>query len=151
MLARKEMRQIQFGAEKKMEALESLLKQHHKERTIIFTVANELVYAISQRYLIPAITHKTDTVERKAILDRFRNGEYRMIVTSKVLNEGVDVPEANVAVILGGSASPTEHLQRLGRILRKKSGKKALLYEIITGGTQETNISYRRRGADAYR
>ena len=151
MLARKEMRQIQFGAEKKMEALESLLKQHYDKRMIIFTVANDLVYAISQRYLIPAITHKTDTVERKAILDRFRNGEYRMIVTSKVLNEGVDVPEANVAVILGGSASPTEHLQRLGRILRKKSGKKALLYEIIAGGTQEANISYRRRGADAYR
>jgi len=55
-----------------------------------------------------------------------------------------------VAIILGGSASPTEHLQRLGRILRKKSQKRAILYEIITGGTQETNISYRRRASDAY-
>jgi len=151
MLARKEMRQILFGAELKLEALESLLKQHHKDRMIVFTEANDLVYRISRRHLIPALTHKTDTVERKAILDRFRRGEYRMIVTSKVLNEGVDIPDANVAVILGGSASPIEHLQRLGRILRKKSGKKAILYEIITSGTQETNISYRRRESDAYR
>ena len=150
MLARKEMRQILFGAEKKMEALESLQKLHHRDRMIVFTLSNDLVYAISRQYLIPAITHKTDTIERKAILDRFRQGHYRIIVTSKVLNEGVDVPEANVAVILGGTASPTEHLQRLGRILRKKSGKKVLLYEIVTGGTQETNISYRRRGTDAY-
>lgn len=151
MLARKEMRQILFGAEQKLAALESLLKQHPTDRIIVFTVANDLVYTISQRYLIPAITHKTDTVERKSILNRFRRGDYRIIVTSKVLNEGVDIPEANVAIILGGSASPTEHLQRLGRILRKKSGKRAFLYEIITAGTQETNISYRRRGTDAYR
>ncbi len=150
MLARKGLRQILFNAEKKLEALESLLKQHSQDRVIVFTEDNDLVYTISRRYLIPALTHQTNTVERKAILDRFRRGEYRFLVTSKVLNEGVDIPEANVAIILGGSASPTEHLQRLGRILRKKSQKRAILYEIITGGTQETNISYRRRASDAY-
>ncbi|HDK36377.1 MAG TPA: ATP-dependent helicase, partial [Bacteroidetes bacterium] len=151
LLARKGLRQILFNAEKKIEVLESLLKLHCRDRVIIFTEDNALVYTISRRYLIPALTHQTNTVERKAVLDRFRCGEYRFLVTSKVLNEGVDIPEANVAVILGGSASPTEHLQRLGRILRKKSGKKAILYEIISSGTQETNISYRRRGSDAYR
>ncbi|MBN2028868.1 DEAD/DEAH box helicase family protein [bacterium] len=151
LLARKEMRQIVFGAEQKLKTLESLLKQHCTDRVIIFTLDNHLVYTISIKYLIPAITHHTDTVERKAILDRFRQGEYRFIVTSKVLNEGVDVPEANVAIILGGSANPTEYLQRLGRILRKKSGKKAFLYEIVMEGTQETSVSYRRRKSDAYR
>jgi superfamily II DNA or RNA helicase len=151
LLARKEMRHLVFGAEKKMEALESILKLYHKDRIIIFTYDNTLVYTISGRYLVPAITHQTVTKERKSILDKFRKGEYRILVTSKVLNEGVDVPEANVAIILGGSASTTEHLQRLGRILRKKSGKKAYLYEIITGGTQETSVSYQRRGSDAYR
>ncbi|MFO7889627.1 MAG: DEAD/DEAH box helicase family protein [bacterium] len=150
MLAREKMRRILFSADRKMEALESVLKLHHKDRVIIFTLANDLVYSISTQYLIPAITHQTKTVERKAILKRFRQGEYRFIVTSKVLNEGVDVPEANVAVILGGTASPLEHIQRLGRILRKKSGKKAHLYEIVTGSTQETGISYRRRDSDAY-
>ena len=150
-LARKEMRQLLFSAEQKLQALESILKIHSKDRIIIFTESNNLVYDISRRYLIPALTHKTNTIERKTILDFFRSGKYRFIVTSKVLNEGVDIPEANVAIILSGSASPMEHLQRLGRILRKKSGKKAHLYEIITGGTQETNISYRRRESDAYR
>ena len=151
LLARKRMRQILFGAGKKMEVLESIIKLHLNDRIIIFTQDNDLVYRISASFLIPAITHQTDTKERKAFLDAFRSGVFRMLVTSKVLNEGVDIPAANIAVILGGSANPVEHIQRLGRILRKKSGKRAVLYEIIAGGTQETNISYRRRSSDAYR
>lgn len=151
MLARQEMRNIVFGAEKKLAAMESLLKQHAGDRIIIFTQDNDLVYKISIIYLIPALTHQTDKTERKQILRAFREGRYRYLVTSKVLNEGVDVPEANVAVILSGSASTTEHLQRLGRILRKKTGKKALLYEIVAEATKETLISYRRRQSDAYR
>lgn len=151
MLARKEMRHIVFGAEKKLAALESLLKHHAHDRVIIFTQDNALVYKISTTYFIPALTHQTEKMERKQILQEFRSGRYRYLVTSKVLNEGVDVPEANVAIILSGSASATEHLQRLGRILRKKSGKKAILYEIVAEGTRETNISYRRRQSDAYR
>jgi len=150
MVARTQLRRIIWGSERKLDLLESLLKRHHKERVIIFTENNDLVYRISQRHLIPAITHHTRTVERKEILDRFREGTYRMIVTSKVLNEGVDVPEANVAIILSGNASPREYLQRLGRILRKKSGKKAMLYEVVIQGTDEVGISYRRRRDDAY-
>ena len=56
------------------------------------------------------------------------------MVTSKVLNEGVDVPDANVAIVMSGSGSVREHVQRLGRILRKREGKRAMLYELVTGG-----------------
>ncbi len=57
---------------------------------------------------------------------------YGAVVTSKVLNEGVDIPTANVAVVVSGSASVREHVQRLGRILRAQAGKHALLYELVT-------------------
>lgn len=151
LLARTEMRKIFLRAEVKFDILESLLKRHARDRVIVFTEDNALAYQLSQRYWMPAITHHTDTKERKSILDKFRNGTFRFLVTSKVLNEGVDIPEANVAVILGGSGSPVEHLQRLGRILRKKTGKRAVLYEIVAKGTAEGNVSYRRRASDAYR
>jgi len=151
LLARAEMRRIFHRAQAKYDILESLFKRHVRDRVIVFTEDNALAYDLASRFLIPALTHHTDTRERKAVLDRFRSGEYRFLVTSKVLNEGVDVPEANVAVILGGSASPVEHIQRLGRILRKKSGKRAVLYEVVAQGTAEGNVSYRRRGSDAYR
>ncbi len=150
LLARKKVHQIIYHAQRKLEILEALIKQHHRERMIIFTQDNEFVYRISQAFLIPCITHQTKTIERKAILDHFRNGDYPIICTSKVLNEGIDVPEAKVAVILSGSAAPREHLQRLGRILRKSSGKKALLYEVVVKGTKEVQISYHRRGKDAH-
>jgi superfamily II DNA or RNA helicase len=150
-LARMELRRLTSGAREKLRTLESLLIRHGEDRVLIFTLDNALVYAISRQYLVPAITHETDVKERKDILDRFRKGEYRFLATSKVLNEGVDVPAANVAIVLGGSASPVEHIQRLGRILRKKDGKRALLYEVVVKGTQEGNVSYRRRNSDAYR
>lgn len=150
-LARLEARRIIMSAERKLEVLESLLKLHHQDRILIFTISNELVYQISEEFLVPAITHHTKTVERKDILERFRTGKYRILVTSRVLNEGVDLPEANVAIILSGSASPVEHLQRLGRILRKGKNKQAALYELVTRGTKESQISYRRRRSDAYK
>ena len=77
-------------------------------------------------------------------------GTYRAVATSKVLNEGVDVPAANVAVILSGSGTVREHVQRLGRILRKQEGKRAVLYELVTADTSETYTSERRRNHSAY-
>ena len=145
LLAKFNSRKIVLNAARKLDILELLLKQHHKDRMIIFTENNELVYKIAVDFFIPALTHQTKTKERKLILSKFRSGEYSVLVTSKVLNEGVDVPEANVGVILSGSGSPTEYLQRLGRLLRKGENKQAILYEIITKGTSEVSVSYRRR------
>lgn len=144
-------RRITQGTEAKLRALDGLLKQHRRDRVIIFTLDNETVYTISQNFLIPAITHQTDTKERHEILNRFNRGEYKAIVTSKVLNEGVNVPEANIAIILSGSASVREHVQRLGRVLRRREGKQAILYEVITSNTFEEKVSRRRRRHDAYR
>ncbi|MCB0227334.1 MAG: ATP-dependent helicase, partial [Anaerolineae bacterium] len=72
-------------------------------------------------------------------------GTYEVIVTSKVLNEGVDVPEAKVAVVLGGSASAREYVQRLGRVLRKKGNAQATLFEVIARKTVDERIAQRRR------
>lgn len=149
-LARREARRIIVGAKRKLEILESLLKRHYKDRILIFTESNDLVYQISETFLIPALTHHTKTVERKYVLDNFRRGKYSVLVTSKVLNEGVDVPNANVAIVLSGSASPVEHIQRLGRILRKVENKQAVLYELVARGTKESQVSYQRRRSDAY-
>jgi superfamily II DNA or RNA helicase len=79
------------------------------------------------------------------------DGTFGAVVTSRVLNEGVDVPDANVAVVLSGSGSVREHVQRLGRVLRKREGKRAILYELVTKDTVETHTSNRRREHSAYR
>ncbi len=144
-------RQIALAHKGKIDRLEKLLCVHGRDRVIIFTNDNETVYDISRRFLIPAITHQTPTKERKTCLERFNAGHYPCLVTSKVLNEGVNIPEANVAIILAGSGTVREHVQRLGRILRRGEGKRALLYELITLDTVEEYVSTRRREHDAYR
>ncbi|MGB3136502.1 MAG: DEAD/DEAH box helicase family protein [Nodosilinea sp.] len=146
MLAHREARAIALGTEGKLRVLAELLAQHYPDRTIVFTNDNATVYQISETFLIPTITHQTPVKERHDVLQRFRSGEYPTLVVSHVLNEGVDVPEAKVAILLSGSGSVREYVQRLGRILRKGSGsKQAILYEVIAEETTEEAISNRRR------
>jgi superfamily II DNA or RNA helicase len=145
MLAHREARAIAFGTAGKLRVLADLLAQHHPARTLVFTDDNAMVYRIAQEYLIPAITHKTPVKERHDILQRFRTGDYPVVVTSRVLNEGVDVPEASIAIVLSGTGSRREYVQRLGRILRRREGKLAVLYEVVAEATNEEQVSRRRR------
>lgn len=150
-LAYREQKRIAQGSAAKIRALERLLVRHRRDRVLVFTSDNETVYRIARRFLIPAITHQTKVKERREILERFNRGDYPFVVTSKVLNEGVDVPAANVGVVLSGSASVREHVQRLGRILRRAEGKHAILYELVAEDTSEEFTSDRRRNHSAYR
>jgi superfamily II DNA or RNA helicase len=149
--AYREQRKLALAAPAKLELLERLLHRYRKDRTLIFTNDNATVYEIARRYFVPAITHQTKTKERKHILDGFQTGEYSVIVTSRVLNEGVDVPAANVGIVLSGTSTVTEHVQRLGRLLRKHGEKHATLIEVVTRGTVEEYITERRRQHDAYK
>jgi superfamily II DNA or RNA helicase len=151
MQAYRRQRELAFAAPAKLDYLELLLHVHRRDRMLIFTEDNATAYAVSRRFLVPAITHQTKVTERSELLARFGDGRYGAIATSKVLNEGVDVPDANVAVVLSGSGSVREHVQRLGRVLRPKAGKRAVLYELVSGDTTEGSTSDRRREHDAYR
>ena len=142
---------LAVAASAKLQTLSDLLVRHGNDRCLIFTLDNLTVYEISRLFLIPAMTHQTKVKERSEILARFAEGSYSAVVTSRVLNEGVDVPEANVAIIVSGTGSVREHVQRLGRILRPQNGKRAVLYELVTAHTGETNTSERRREHQAYR
>ena len=145
MLAHREARRIAFGTDAKLRVLKDLLLQHRRDRVLIFTDDNATVYRISNELLIPAITHQTKVKERHQVLTAFREGRYPRIVTSRVLNEGVDVPDANVAIVLSGTGSAREYVQRLGRVLRRGEGKLALLYELVAEKTSEEGVSRRRQ------
>ena len=146
LLAKQRARDVMMSADRKVEELESILDRHREDRLIVFTASTDLVYRLSERFLLPAITHETPTAERRDIIERFRSGEYSRVVTANVLDEGVDVPDANVAVVLSGSGSEREFTQRLGRVLRPKAdGGRALLYEVVSRETAEERVAERRR------
>ena len=153
MLAHREAKEIALGTDAKLRILIDLISKHYPERILIFTNDNATVYRISQEFLIPAITYQTPVKERHDILTRFKTGEYKTLVASHVLNEGVDVPDARIAIILSGTGSTREYIQRLGRVLRKgtEKNKQAILYEVITEDTSEERTSQRRRGENEER
>ena len=144
MKAYRNQKKIALGTESKIRVLQDLLLKHKHDKVLIFTAENQMVYQISNDYLIPAITHETNVKERKFWLDAFNKGDVLALATSKVLNEGVNIPDASVAIILSGSGSSREHIQRLGRILRKKGDKQAILYEVVARNTTEEFTSQKR-------
>jgi len=147
----RESRRILEGTETKLHVVAELLRRHVENRVLIFTNDNATVFEVSRRLLVPAITHHTDVKERRAILAAFGDGTLPVIAASRVLNEGVDLPSADVAIVMSGTSTPREHVQRLGRVLRKRGDKQAILYELVVAGSVEEQTSARRRDHDAYR
>jgi superfamily II DNA or RNA helicase len=149
MLARKKAAYIALNSKSKLQEIRRILQQNRCTKTIIFTQHNRLVYEVSNTFLIPYITYKTAKAERLYVLDRFRNGTYRAIVTSKVLDEGLDVPDAELGIIVSGTGSRREFVQRLGRLLRPRldGNKNAKLIEIVSAKTTEIHTSAKRLSA----
>ncbi len=145
MLARNKANEIALNSKAKIDELQKILSENKYSKTIIFTQNNKMVYTLSNQFLIPCITYKTLKEERRDILEGFKSGRYNAVVTSKVLDEGVDVPDAELGIIMSGTGSGRELIQRLGRILRpKEDGRKARLVELIARHTRETNTSAKR-------
>jgi superfamily II DNA or RNA helicase len=138
-------REIAFNARVKVDTVRYVLAKHRNERTIIFTEDTSSAYLISREFLIPCITYLTPGKERKRYFDMFRSGEISAIATSRVLDEGVDVPDASVGIVLSGSGIARHFRQRLGRLLRPSEGKRSVLYEVLASGTSEYITSRRRR------
>jgi superfamily II DNA or RNA helicase len=131
----------------KAEAVRVLLGRHRRDKLIVFTADNAAAYAIAREHLIMPITCDISRRERERALDAFRRGELRALVSARVLNEGIDVPDAEVAVIVAGTQGQREHVQRVGRLLRPAPNKRALVYELVTMATSEAwQAAQRRQG-----
>ncbi len=137
---------LAFSAGKR-EKVRELLGDHEGERVLIFTANNATAYEIAREFLVVPMTCDIGRAERAKVLERFRAGDAPVLVSSQVLDEGLDVPEADIAIIVGGTASARRHVQRIGRVLRPRLGKRAKVYELETQASVEvTTVEQRRRG-----
>ncbi|MBX3470667.1 MAG: DEAD/DEAH box helicase family protein [Planctomycetes bacterium] len=131
----------------KAAALGRLLARHRAARVLVFTADNAAAYAVAREHLVMPITCDVGRAERADALRRFAAGELRALVSARVLNEGLDVPDADVGVVVGATQGEREHVQRVGRLLRPGPGKRALVYELVTPDTAEVHQLARRRAA----
>lgn len=117
------------------------------QRSLVFseTVAGtEAVADVLQRLGIAAKAYhgQRSTSERAVDLAAFRQGELTVLAAAKVLDEGVDVPEADLAVIVAASKSRRQMIQRMGRILRRKADGRIARFAILyLEGTHEDPAS----------
>lgn len=114
-----------------------LLETHRADKTLVFTAFVANAYELSRDNLVPIVTGETPLSERREILGRFAVGGYRVVASARVLNEGIDVPDARIAIIVAGTLGPREHVQRIGRVVRPSEGKKAIVYELVTADTSD--------------
>jgi superfamily II DNA or RNA helicase len=136
-------RQVLSLPQNKLAVIDALLERHHQRRVLIFTRDNCAAYALSRHLLVPALTCHIRRAERTAVLDAFARGQIRVLVSSRVLNEGLDVPDAEVAIIAGGAQGDREYIQRVGRVLRNRPQKTALIYELVVAETFESRSARR--------
>ena len=106
------------------------------------------VRRLAERFEIPIITGSTASAEREDLYNKFRSGEVRHLVLSKVGNFAIDLPDANVLIQVSGTfGSRQEEAQRLGRILRPKSSGEgdAHFYTLVTRDTRELDFAHHRQ------
>jgi superfamily II DNA or RNA helicase len=143
-------RSIEDRADEKLRVLEDLFRLHVGEPCLVFAGSNAMARDVSRRFLIPCLLNHCGKKERLEVLHGLEAGHYPALVANQVLDEGVDLPEVKVAIVIGGTASSRQAKQRLGRVLRKTGNAKAVLYEIVCAQTNDERRWRRRRTSDAY-
>jgi len=141
---------IEDRAAEKLRVLEDIFRLHNGQQILVFAGSNAMAIEVSKRFLLPTILSHTRKRERLAVLEGFAKGLFSVLVANRVLDEGVDVPEAKVAVVIGGQGSTRQAAQRLGRVLRRSGNSRATLYEVVCEDTKEVERSRKRRRSDAY-
>ncbi|HDJ51232.1 MAG TPA: DEAD/DEAH box helicase [Thermoprotei archaeon] len=142
-----EMRQITQRSVQKIRKAKEIVEKEMAggKKVIIFAHYVELAEKLASELNAYLLTGSTPDDERRRILEEFRSSKGGVLVVTTVGDEGLDIPDASVGVLVAGTGSRRQFIQRLGRILRPGPGKEAVLYEIIVKGTSEEAHSRRRK------
>jgi DNA excision repair protein ERCC-3 len=131
----------------KIPVVQRILERHPDEPTLVIGAYLDQLEELGAVLDVPVIQGSTRTAEREALFDKFRSGEQRVLVVSKVANFSIDLPEASVAVQVSGTfGSRQEEAQRLGRLLRPKGdGRQAHFYSVVSRDTLDTDYAAHRQ------
>jgi DNA excision repair protein ERCC-3 len=131
----------------KIGVVQRLLARHAEGRVLVIGQYLDQLEELTRHLAAPLITGKTPNAERERLYERFRRGDERILIVSKVGNFAIDLPDANVAIQISGTfGSRQEEAQRLGRILRPKTdGSAASFYAVVTHGSRDQEFAQKRQ------
>uniref|UniRef100_A0A7J3ZKU8 DNA 3'-5' helicase n=1 Tax=Fervidicoccus fontis TaxID=683846 RepID=A0A7J3ZKU8_9CREN len=142
-----ELKQLIHKSERKLEAVRRVVEKElgSGSKILIFTQYVDQAEKIGEMLGAPVLTGSTEPKLRKRVLEEFKASPTGVLVITTVGDEGLDVPDVNVGIVVAGTGSRRQFVQRLGRLLRPKPGKIARMYEIIVRGTEEEALARRRK------
>jgi DNA excision repair protein ERCC-3 len=127
----------------KINEIAALLHENPDSKAIVFVEFLEQGNAIAEELNVPFISGETPHARRSRLFGRFRSGELDTIVVSRVGDEGIDLPDAEVAIAASGlGGSRRQGTQRAGRTMRPVG--KARMYVLATQGTREEDFARKR-------
>ncbi len=131
----------------KLRLVRALLERHRDDPVLVIGTYLEQIDGFARELGLPLLKGSTAQRERDEVYERFRRGEIKRLVVSKIANFSVDLPDAAVAIQVSGMfGSRQEEAQRLGRILRPKPGEnQAHFYSIVSRDTIEQEFAMNRQ------
>jgi superfamily II DNA or RNA helicase len=139
----RERREVAATAGAKLDACRAVAPALVGRRALVFTDTVEQAEDAARRLVAGGVAAETVHGQlpgdrRRIRLAQFRRGRVDALVAPRVLDEGVDVPAADVAVVLAAFRTRRQMIQRLGRVLRRKpEGGEARLLLVVAEGTAE--------------
>ena len=148
---------IQKSADEKLEALQNLLEElgSEAEKMLIFVSPDQLPKVMKLLYDLHIPAHKfteqegtqkcakyDGLSEREYLVHHFKKGTYKALVAISCLDEGIDIPIADKAILMANSTNPREYIQRIGRVIRQANNKgNAYIYDFIVSPSDENILS----------
>jgi DNA excision repair protein ERCC-3 len=131
----------------KRDVVEALVEKHADDQVLVIGQYIDQLDELSEVLGAPLIKGETPIKEREILFNKFRTGEIKCLVVSKVANFSIDLPDATIAIQVSGAfGSRQEEAQRLGRILRPKSdGRGAKFYSVISRDTIDQDFAQNRQ------
>ena len=131
----------------KRDVVEVLVEKHADDQVLVIGQYIDQLDELSEVLGAPLIKGETPIKEREILFNKFRTGEIKCLVVSKVANFSIDLPDATIAIQVSGAfGSRQEEAQRLGRILRPKSdGRGAKFYSVISRDTIDQDFAQNRQ------
>lgn len=146
-----DMRQVIALSQSKIDKAVEIAREEYENggKVIVFTQYIDQAEEIAKRLGALLLTGETPDSDRKRALEQFKKAPRGILVVTTVGDEGLDIPDANVGIIVSGTGSRRQFIQRLGRLLRPKSNKtEARLYEIVIEKTAEEIQARKRKTID---
>jgi superfamily II DNA or RNA helicase len=130
--------EILYKSKNKQKVAKNLAKKL-KGRGVIFNMRNEIGSQLSKVIKDSVEYHSgIPKKQREVNLEEFRKGNFRVLVTTKAINQGANLPKMKWGIIVAGTSKEKDTIQRLGRIIRKEGdNKKAILVRLYCKDTVE--------------